>query len=318
MKNRRILIAALILAVLAIAAIIVFGVIIPGSEQSKTSGTLPAFTSQFGDIKTKVKTAAPATSTTGAMNDGSGVQLVSYVHPGRAKTFGQGFQFTSCTELRGSTATPKARATSAATPTATLAAAATSTADASAAEPDFIVLRIVPDESEACYQVGEVFINEGNQFNLAIGVSRAIVGEVAIDRANLANSKIGDIVVDISQFRSDEPLRDGRIRREFLQSNKYPLAKLTEAKAVGLPARPFQEGEVLNFQIVGMLQVREVKKQMTFNTTASLADGTLTGTATTDFKMTDFGFDPPALAGILKANNDVHLVFNFVAREPSS
>jgi polyisoprenoid-binding protein YceI len=316
MRSRRLVVVALILAVIVVVGFIVFGVIIPGSEQSKTSGTLPAFTSQFGDIKTKAKTAAP-TSTTGAFNDGNAIKLVSFVQKsGQAKLF-QGFEFTSCTEQRGSTATPKAPATKAATPAATEAASA-ATADAVAGEPDFIVLRIVPEESEACYQVGEVFFNQRNAFNLAIGVTKAIVGEIAIDRANLSNSKIGDITVDISQLRSDESMRDGRIRRDWLESNKYPLAKFTEARAIGLPARALQDGEVLTFQIVGMMQVREVKKELTFDVTASLTGDTLTGTATTDVKMTDFGFEPPSIAGMLRANDEVHIVFNFVAREPAS
>jgi polyisoprenoid-binding protein YceI len=313
MSRRRLVVAALVLAVIAVAGFIIFGVVIPGSEQSKTSGTLPAFTSQFGDIKTKARTAAP-TSTTGALNDGNSVKLASYVEESNAGKLFQGFQFTSCTELRGSTATPKAPATKAATKDAPATEAAT--ADASAAEPDFIVLRIVPEESEACYQVGEIFFNQRNAFNLAIGVTTAIVGEVAIDRANLANSKVGDITVDISQLRSDDGMRDGRIRRDWLQSNKFPLAKLTEARVVGLPVGPFQDGELLVFQVIGMLQVREVKKEITFDVMASLTGDTLTGTATTDVKMTDFGFDPPSIAGMLRANDEVHIVFNFVAREP--
>jgi polyisoprenoid-binding protein YceI len=309
------LVAALVLAIVAVAGFIVFGIVIPGSEQSKTSGTLPAFTSQFGDIKTKAKTAAP-TSTTGALNDGNGVKLASYVEKSNKGKLFQSFQFTSCAEMRGATATPKSQPTATqAAPTPTEASSA-ATADASAAEPDFIVLRIVPEESEACYQVGEIFFNQRNAFNLAIGVTTAIVGEVAIDRANLANSKVGDITVDISQLRSDDGMRDGRIRRDWLQSNKFPLAKLTEARAVGLPVGPFQDGELLVFQVIGMLQVREVKKEITFDVMASLTDDTLTGTATTDVKMTDFGFDPPSIAGMLRANDEVHIVFNFVAREP--
>src|SRR6266849_1820829 len=104
MRNRRLLIVAVVLAVIFVAGIVVFGVILPGMEPSKTSGTLPAFTSQFGDIKTRAKTSAP-TSTTGAYRQGADVSLVSFVSKPReavASLF-QGFEFTSCTELRGST-----------------------------------------------------------------------------------------------------------------------------------------------------------------------------------------------------------------------
>jgi hypothetical protein len=63
------------------------------------------------------------------------------------------------------------------------------------------------------------------------------------------------------------------------------------------------------------MQVRQATQPMTWDVTASLSNSTLVGAATTDFKMTDFGFDPPEIAGTLKANNDIHVIFNFVARE---
>ena len=41
---------------------------------------------------------------------------------------------------------------------------------------------------------------------------------------------------------------------------------------------------------------------------------TLRGTATGTIRMTDFGFDPPAILGILRAENEVRLEFRFTAR----
>jgi hypothetical protein len=40
----------------------------------------------------------------------------------------------------------------------------------------------------------------------------------------------------------------------------------------------------------------------------------LTGTATTTVQMTDFGFEPPNIANVLRAENDALLTFEFVAR----
>jgi protocatechuate 3,4-dioxygenase beta subunit/polyisoprenoid-binding protein YceI len=175
----------------------------------------------------------------------------------------------------------------------------------------------VGQESEACYQVGEIFFEENNRYELAVGVTKAINGEIAIDRANLSNSRVGDVVIDISQFRSNASNRDGAIRREWLESNKYPLARLSKAKVVGLPARPYKEGEVLHFQIVGLLKIRTMERNVVFNTRAALKDDVLVGTAWADIKMTDFGFDPPNLLGGLRVNNEMRIVVNFVAREPT-
>jgi polyisoprenoid-binding protein YceI len=313
MKNRRVLIGLGAAALLVIIAVIVIVVIIPGSTQPVTVGT-PVITSQFGDIKTKPKapTATPTTSAQRIAPDQD--NLVSFrVGPKQKSGLPQ---FQSCTELRGATATPQMTAQPAGTLSATQAATIEPTIDAATIEPDYIVLSIVGAESEACYQVGEIFL-DGNEFNMAIGVSHAIAGEIAIDRANIANSKVGDIVIDVSQFQSDEPQRDGRIRRQWLESNNFPLMKFSNAKVSGLPVRPYQDGETLHFQITGDMTIREVTKEKTFTVTATLKDGTLMGTATLDFLMTDFGFDPPNIANLLKANNEVHAVLNFVAREPN-
>src|SRR5262249_29592675 len=158
---------------------------------------------------------------------------------------------------------------------------------------DFIVLNVVGNESEACYTVGEILINQGNVFNLAVGVTQAINGEVAIDRANVANSKIGDIKIDVSQFKSDSFMRDGRIRRNFLESNKYPYVNLTNAQAIGLPNRAYKDGETLHFQVVGTLEVHATQQQIPFDTTATLTGSTLVVTAKTNILMSQFGIQPP-------------------------
>ena len=49
----------------------------------------------------------------------------------------------------------------------------------------------------------------------------------------------------------------------------------------------------------------------------AVVNGVLTGTATSKFNMTDFGFDPPSVFGIIKAENAVELVMTIEAtRQP--
>lgn len=231
--------------------------------------------------------------------------------------------YQSCTDQRGITPTPtpeSAEPTVAATAAGT--AVATSAATAVAVTPadngDLTFYKIVGKESEACYQVGEIFIDEDNRFNLAVGVTKSIDGQIAIDKNNVVNSVIGDIVINVSEFQSDSPRRDGIIRQRWLESNKYPLAKLTESKTIGLPPRAYKSGEVLSFQVVGMLEVHGTKRETTFTVQAWLKVDALVVTAYTDVKMTDFGFDPPSIADLIKANDDARLVLNLVAREDKS
>ncbi|MCL6552445.1 MAG: YceI family protein [Firmicutes bacterium] len=141
-------------------------------------------------------------------------------------------------------------------------------------------------------------------------------GEIIIDRAAPRNSRVGTITVDISQFQSDSARRDNAIRERWLESARYPLATFTPTAIEGLPAT-YTDGQELRLKVTGDLRVRETTRRVTFDTTLKLEGTTLTGVATTQIRMTDFGFDPPAILGILRAENDVRLEFHIVARAAS-
>lgn len=185
--------------------------------------------------------------------------------------------------------------------------------DATTASGAVQVYNIVAEESEAAYEVGEVFFNQNNRFNLAIGVTHAISGSVTIDAANPQNSAISTITIDISQFQSDESRRDERIRREWLESATYPIATFVPTSIEGLP-ESYVPGEAIVFRVTGDLTIRDVTNPVTFEVTAKLDGDTLTGTAASMILMTDFGFSPPTIAGMLEAENEVTMRLTFVAR----
>jgi hypothetical protein len=113
-------------------------------------------------------------------------------------------------------------------------------------------------------------------------------GEMTIDRSNPSRSTIGEIKVDISK----------------LESTKYPTATFKTERLEGLPTAPYVDGAELKFKI-------------TFEATAKIVNGVLTGTAVARLNMTDFGFDPLSTLGILKAENAVELVMTIEAnRQP--
>jgi polyisoprenoid-binding protein YceI len=172
---------------------------------------------------------------------------------------------------------------------------------------------IVPGESQVAYHVGEVFFNQNHQFHLATGVTRSLRGEVLIDPAHPRRSRVGPITVDISQFASDSAQRDGVIRGRWLESSRFPIAEFTPTAIQGLPDEDVQ-GRNIPLQITGNLRIRDVTRPVTFDVSLKLEGKTLTGVATTKILMTDFGFDPPSLLGILKAGNEVNLGFRFTAR----
>ena len=172
---------------------------------------------------------------------------------------------------------------------------------------------IVPEDSQVAYHVGEVFFNQNHQFNLATGVTKALRGEVLIDRTHPRRSQVGPITVDISQFASDSARRDEMIRGRWLESSRFPIAEFMPTAFQGLPDGDVQ-GRGIPLKITGDLRIRDVTRSATFDVSLKLEAETITGVATTTILMTDFGFDPPSILGILKAGNEVNLEFRFTAR----
>ena len=176
-----------------------------------------------------------------------------------------------------------------------------------------IVFKLVPTESSLSYSVGETFINQGNKFATAMGVTTDIGGNITIDPANPQDSQVGVITADISKFKSDSDRRDNKIRNDFLESAKFPLVTFTPTALIGFPENP-QPGESYNFQIVGDTTIRETTLPLTFDVTATVTEAAITGTASSTFLMSQFGFGPISLAGMLNTEDEVKITFAFVAR----
>jgi polyisoprenoid-binding protein YceI len=173
--------------------------------------------------------------------------------------------------------------------------------------------RIIPGESQVSYEVGEVFLNQDNAFNVAVGVTGEVNGDILVDRENPQNSTISVMTVNVSQFTSDSPRRDNAIRERFLQSDQYPMVEFVPMDVQGLP-ESYDQGQEINFQVSGDLTVRDVTKPATFDVKMVGNGDTIAGEATTTILMSDFGFGPISIAGILNTEDEVKVKFVFVAR----
>ena len=81
----------------------------------------------------------------------------------------------------------------------------------------------------------------------------------------------------------------------------------------GLPDS-YTPGQELTFKVTGDLQIKETTKPVTFDVTAKVDNSQLTGTASTNILMSDFGVGPIQLAGILGTEDQVKLDMNFTAQ----
>jgi polyisoprenoid-binding protein YceI len=174
------------------------------------------------------------------------------------------------------------------------------------------VFKISESESQASYSVDEVFLNQGNKLVTAVGVSQKINGEITLDTANPSKSSVGEITVDISVLTSDSGRRDNAIRGRWLESEKFPFAKFKPTKIEGLP-ETYTAGQELTFKMTGDMVVRETTVPVTWEVKAKVEGNKLIGEATTSITMSQFGFEAPNIANILKAEDGAKLLFKFVA-----
>lgn len=300
MKTRTIILIAVAIVIVIGGILVARDFIVPSLAPAQTTA-MPTSNNPFA--------ATPAT-----YRPGSRVNNIAYVPELASIKVAQTEPYKSCAEDRQVTPTPTGAPANAATVEATLAATSAATAEATVAASDnTVVVRIVAAESEACYQVGEVFLGQ-NQFALAVGITKTIDGFIKVDLGNVAATEAGEINIDISKFESDSPRRDGIIRQRWLESNTYPTATLSNITFGGLPTGAYTDGELLSFTMSGDLKLRTETVPTTFTMTATFSDNTLIASGYTDVKMSDWGFSAPEVGGFVRANDDFRIVLNIVAR----
>jgi polyisoprenoid-binding protein YceI len=176
--------------------------------------------------------------------------------------------------------------------------------------------QIVPDQTEASYEVQEQFLNR-NLPSKAVGKTNAVEGQFQFSADGKPSGQVTKITVDLRTLTSDDSRRDNRIRTRWLESETYPYAEFTSTDAQNLPDS-YSEGQEVNFKLNGTMTIRDVTKPVTFDVTGKLQGDTVTGTATAQILMKDFGFDPPSIAGMLTVEDGVTITVNFTAKEAAS
>ena len=180
----------------------------------------------------------------------------------------------------------------------------------SLSDPSTQVYRIDASQSEVRYEVNETFL-QGNRLNTAIGRTKGIAGDIAVNMAQPSKSQMGPIVINVSQFKSDEDRRDNFIRRTGLESSKYPTATFATKSIDGLPAQ-VKAGDQVSFTISGDLTVKQTTKPVTWQVTLKIEDKRLVGSASTQITMSEFGVGPIQIP-LLSTEDAVKLTFDFVA-----
>lgn len=196
-------------------------------------------------------------------------------------------------ETKAPAAAPAASSPAAAAPAAT-----------SAAGGKFAV---VADQSLASYAVAETFLGQKRDA-VAIGKTSAFTGELVLEGGVIKPSVIQ---VDLSTLKSDESRRDNRVR-DALDTANHKFAVFTVTGAEG---GPVTEGQEVALKLKGNMKIKGTEKPLVLDAKAKLVDGTLTLAATTTFKMTTFGVNPPNIANFVAVVDEVKMDVTFVGKK---
>ncbi len=181
---------------------------------------------------------------------------------------------------------------------------------------------IDPDQSQASYTVHEQFL-ENALSKLGIkpgkttvtGVTRHVEGEIRIKPDDLTQPPTGTVIkVDLTGLKTDQSRRDKWIQEKGPTFQKYATATFQATEIRNAPTA-YTEGEEITFQLAGDLTIRDVTNPVVFDVTAKVENGVLTGAATTQIKMSDFGIEPPDFAKTLTVGDDVTIEVKIVAKQ---
>jgi len=210
-----------------------------------------------------------------------------------------------------------AGASQSATQTAAASASAQNTAVAvqgtvtSAAVADAVRLVVDSSASQASYHAREQLVGKTLPSD-AVGTSKSVSGALVLAADGSVLADKSKISVDLSKLQSDESRRDNFVKSDTLQTSRYPMATFVPNAVQGL-TMPLPTSGQTTFQLSGDLTVHGVTKPVTWQVTASFAATTISGSATTAIKITDFGMTPPKAGPVLSIEDALTLELAFTA-----
>jgi len=171
---------------------------------------------------------------------------------------------------------------------------------------------VVAERSEARYRVREQLV--GFDFpNDAVGVTRAITGGIALDDQGRLRPGDSRFTVDLRELRSDKDRRDGYVRRNTLETDRYPTVVFAPVEARGLRF-PLPASGTATFELVGDLTVRDATRRVTWQATASFNGPEVELRARTTFRFEDFGLRVPRVSVVLSVADDIRLEVDLLLR----
>ena len=177
---------------------------------------------------------------------------------------------------------------------------------------DARLFRIVPEESEARYEIDELLRGEPTR---VVGLTDQVAGDIIVDFANASASQVGVIRINVRTMETPEDRRDRAVRSRILQSaeDQFEFVDFTPTALEGLPDS-VAVGDTASFTIVGDLKVRDITAEARFQATVTVvAEDRLEGTAEATILRSTYNLVIPQVPFVADVGEEVLLGIKFVA-----
>jgi polyisoprenoid-binding protein YceI len=172
--------------------------------------------------------------------------------------------------------------------------------------------RVVAERSEVRYRVREQLVGLDLP-NDAVGVTRAIEGGVALDPQGRVVPGDSRLTVDLRTLESDQVRRDRFLRRNTLDTDRFPTAVFVPIEIRGLRL-PLPQAGSATFEVLGDFTVREATRRLTWEASATFGGEDVGIRARTAFRFPDFGLPIPRVSVVLSVEDNIRLEADLLLR----
>ena len=169
-------------------------------------------------------------------------------------------------------------------------------------------------QSTATYEIDEILRGDPNR---VVGVTDQIAGQVMFDPSDLGGVRFSQLVVNARTFQTDSSTRDRQVRGPIIldsASDEFELITFEVTSVDGLPDSISLGDPAAEASVTGDLTVKGITRQVTFDLTVSMVDGsTITGSATAVVLRSDFGIGIPSVPSVAGVGEEVTIRLDFVA-----
>jgi polyisoprenoid-binding protein YceI len=178
-------------------------------------------------------------------------------------------------------------------------------------------VRLVVDSvgTEVRYRVRERLVGKDLD-NDAVGATRAVSGQIALDADGAIVAEESKITIDVSGLKSDQDRRDNYVRRRILVTDSNPTVVFQPTAIKGGP-KTIPTSGTGTFTLVGNMTVKGITKPTTWTVNARYLPTSVTGTAATAFTFNDFSIAQPRVPVLLSVADTIRLEgdFNFAVKK---